>query len=73
VPEERSVWEVRVGIYATREQAEDVLSRIQRLLCPDPDHRSPCPVPWMTWLTAADGEYPGLVEQYRLSHQAEQP
>jgi len=27
LPDDRSEWEVRVGLFATREQAEDVLSR----------------------------------------------
>jgi hypothetical protein len=67
LPDDRSEWEVRVGLFATREQAEDVLTRIQRLLCPEPEHRSPCPIPWMIWLDEADGRYPGLVEQHAAS------
>jgi hypothetical protein len=71
VSDERTEWEVRVGLFATREQAEEVLTRIQLLLCPDPEHQSPCPIPWTTWLTEAEGRHPGLVEQHALSHDPE--
>ncbi|MEU9621680.1 hypothetical protein ACIO8F_06035 [Streptomyces sp. NPDC087228] len=46
MPENPSVWEVRLGIYATEQQAEEVKEHIARLLCPDPDHAPPCPIPW---------------------------
>ncbi|NJC71992.1 hypothetical protein HC031_20055 [Planosporangium thailandense] len=46
MPEEPSIWEIRLGIYATPQQAEEVKERISRMLCPDPDHAPPCPVPW---------------------------
>lgn len=73
--EQRGIWEVRVGIYATRQQAEELMEQIQRLLCPDPDHTPPCPIPWTTMLLAGEdlGEpdsYAGLVEQYRIEHPA---
>ncbi|MEU8568910.1 hypothetical protein AB0C51_11200 [Streptomyces pathocidini] len=65
------VWEVRLGIYATRKQAEEVKEQITRLLCPDPDHAPPCPVPWsVSMLHASDLEdpdsYAELVEQARI-------
>lgn len=43
---EPSVWEVRIGIYATRRQAWEVKERFTRLLCPEPEHPPPCPIPW---------------------------
>ncbi|WP_433627201.1 hypothetical protein [Nocardia sp. CA-120079] len=46
--ESRGVWELRVGIFATRQQAEEVMARITMLLCPDPEHAPPCPIPWST-------------------------
>lgn len=64
------VWEVRVGLYCTERQARDVVDQIQLLLCPDPDHAPPCPVPWSTAHWSLDDEeaatsYPDLVDQAR--------
>lgn len=76
MPQDRALWEIRVGVYATREQADEIQDRIARLLCPDPDHRSPCPVPWATALADADTlaaegtDYSELVEQYLLERLA---
>ncbi|MFD4858720.1 hypothetical protein [Streptomyces atratus] len=67
--ENPSIWEVRLGIYATRQQAEEVEERITRLLCPDPDHTPPCPIPWSASLCRVSGQpgeddsYPELIEQ----------
>lgn len=69
--EEAGVWEVRLGLFATREQAEEVKERITRMLCPDPDHSPPCPIPWSMALLGAEsldeaGAYPELIEQARI-------
>lgn len=71
MPEDPTVWEVRLGIYATQHQAEEVKERIAKLMCPDPDHAPPCPIPWSTHvLHESDLEdpdfYAGLVEQARI-------
>jgi hypothetical protein len=68
--EQGSIWELRLGIYATEQQAEELKERVQRLLCPDPDHASPCPIPWSTALLHGSDlderdPYPELVEQAR--------
>lgn len=68
------MWEVRLGVHATREQAEEIQERIARLLCPDPEHPPPCPVPWSLSLldlsdeseSGDEGAYPELVEQARI-------
>lgn len=65
------VWELRVGVHCTAEQARDLVDRIQLLLCPDPGHPPPCPIPWSTayWSLDAAGAaeaYPELVEQARV-------
>jgi len=69
--ETRGVWEIRLGIYATPEQAEVIQERVSRALCPDPDHAPPCPIPWSLSLVDESGlEVPGLYaeleEQARL-------
>ncbi|MDI3402649.1 hypothetical protein [Streptomyces cavernicola] len=74
-PADRSVREVRLGIYATERQAEEVKEQIARLLCPDPEHASPCPIPWsISVLDGSDLEdedpYPELIEQARAEQQA---
>ncbi len=68
MPEEPSVHELRLGIYATQQQADEIKERVIRLLCPVPDHAPPCQVPWsmfmvhMSDLDARDS-HPGLLEQ----------
>ncbi|ELS56108.1 hypothetical protein [Streptomyces viridochromogenes] len=64
--EEQSVWEVRLGIYATQEQADEIKEQIVRLLCPDPDHAPPCPVPWSVMMLRDCDAYPELREQARI-------
>ncbi|RAJ58881.1 hypothetical protein K378_05115 [Streptomyces sp. Amel2xB2] len=78
--DEAGLWELRLGIHATPDQAEEIRERIAALLCPDPDHAPPCPVPWSLSLVAlsggdededgdegeAAGAYPELIEQARI-------
>ncbi len=65
------VWEIRVGVHGTESQVRDLVERIERLLCPDPDHAPPCPIPWssahglLSEQDAAD-TYPELLEQARV-------
>ncbi|QWF84269.1 hypothetical protein [Amycolatopsis sp. CA-230715] len=62
-----SVWEIRLGVVASEAQADELKERIMRLLCPDPDHAPPCPIPWSLALMPADDDaYPGLLEQHRI-------
>jgi hypothetical protein len=63
-PEEAGIWELRIGIHATARQAEELKTRIQRLLCPDPDHAPPCEIPWTTsLLEGGDLEVPDAYEE----------
>ena len=76
--DEAGLWELRLGIHATPDQAEEIRERIAALLCPDPDHAPPCPVPWSLSLVALSGgdedgdegeaavAYPELIEQARI-------
>ena len=47
----RSVYQISVAASDT-EQAQTVVARI---LCPDPDHAPPCPVPWESRSSIASG------------------
>ncbi|ASY34365.1 MULTISPECIES: hypothetical protein [unclassified Streptomyces] len=67
---ERSVQELRLGLYATPAQARELKRRIEHLLCPDPDHAPPCPVPWSAMLLGLSTQeareaYPELLDQAR--------
>ncbi|SHF58225.1 hypothetical protein [Streptoalloteichus hindustanus] len=67
---EKAVWEVRLGLYATEEEATRIVERITALLCPDPEHESPCPVPWSVALTPEEDldeeDYAELREQHEI-------
>jgi hypothetical protein len=70
--DKRTTWQIQVTVFATREQADDLTQRIERLLCPDPDHRSPCPAPWfMSHCTVPRDDF-DLSEQYILEYLLEQ-
>lgn len=70
MPEEPSVWEVRLGVYATQAQADQIKEQIAKLLCPDPDHAPPCPIPWSVMTLhesgLGDDAYDELREQARI-------
>ncbi|MEV0681969.1 hypothetical protein AB0I60_36150 [Actinosynnema sp. NPDC050436] len=69
---EREIREIRVGVYATEEQVRELVERFTRQLCPEPEHASPCPVPWSVSVVPAEAlaedAYPELVEQYRVEN-----
>ena len=62
--DEPRAWELCVGLYTTERQARELVEQVQRLLCPDPEHAPPCPVPWSTALVESDD--PTLREQYEI-------
>lgn len=66
----RGTHEVRIGLWATEEQAREVVERLSRALCADPEHTGACEVPWSIALVAPEGfddaNYPELVEQARI-------
>ncbi|MGR3938181.1 hypothetical protein [Streptomyces sp. BRA346] len=51
-PGERRVHEVRVGVRAGRPRMDALREALTRVVCPDPAHASPCPVPWAAGYTA---------------------
>lgn len=69
MPSDAKLWEVRLGIYATQHDAEELVEQITRLLCPDGDqHPPPCPIPWSVSLMEEPDldDYPELIEQARI-------
>lgn len=42
----RSVHQIRVGQLSTRPSMDTLRAELTRVICPDPDHHSPCPIPW---------------------------
>ncbi|OLM33074.1 hypothetical protein Ae717Ps2_3970 [Pseudonocardia sp. Ae717_Ps2] len=76
--EQTGVWELRIGVFCTADQARDLTDKIQLMLCPDPMHRSPCPIPWSTAHWKLDDDqaaenYPELIEQARIERQGSGP
>ncbi|WP_053170950.1 hypothetical protein [Streptomyces sp. SBT349] len=45
-PGSRAVHEITVGVVTSRERMDALRASLTRTICPDPDHASPCPVPW---------------------------
>ncbi|TCJ99342.1 hypothetical protein [Nocardia alba] len=73
MPDEKQLWEIRLGVIASETKARAVAEQIERLLCPDPDHAPPCPIPWSLSIDAEDDmtadrreEYDDVVEQHRI-------
>lgn len=61
------MFEIRLGVYATEAEATRVVEAITALLCPDPEHPGPCPVPWSVGIAPGDDElYAHLHEQARI-------
>lgn len=63
--EMKGFYRVNVLVYATLEEAERIEQQVQRLLCPDPDHQPPCPIPWETSVESA----PECRDTESLQHQ----
>lgn len=71
--QERGVREIRLGVYATEEEIDDIKERIIRLLCPDPDHAPPCPVPWSIAVLSEESLDAGSYDELTVQFQAEHP
>ncbi|GIG69041.1 hypothetical protein [Phytomonospora endophytica] len=56
-PGTRELHEIRVGVYTSREDMDALRAELIRLLCPDAEHDTPCPVPWASgYIDAGVGE-----------------
>lgn len=69
--EERRVQEIRIGVYATEDQARELVEQVKLLLCPEPEHSGPCRIPWSIGLVPEEAltdenAYPELEEQFRI-------
>ena len=69
--ETKAFFELKVGVYCTEAQARRLVDEIQLLLCPDPEHNGPCPIPWTTTYLHLDRpevaeNYAELIEQVRI-------
>ncbi|MCI2237788.1 hypothetical protein MO973_16375 [Paenibacillus sp. TRM 82003] len=42
----KGTYEIRIGLWATEEQAFAVKERLTRALCPESEHSGPCEIPW---------------------------
>ena len=65
----RQLWEVRLGIWSSEADALDLQQKITHLLCPDPEHNGPCPIPWQLGLESRKSfgkTYESLEEQVAI-------
>ncbi len=58
------LWKVTISVIATAQQVEQLTDRFVEVMCPDPGHEGPCPVPWALHVT--DGGSLSKAEQKRL-------
>lgn len=62
-PDGRAVFELRAGVLAAEDSAEQLLDDLTHLMCPDPMHSGPCPIPWSaSTLGAVDNTYRDYLE-----------
>lgn len=59
----RALWEIQVGVYATKADARRLADEFTALLRPDPDHAPPCPVPWAVAVVEGDEDLHGHLRE----------
>lgn len=70
-PEGRSTAQVRIGVVTDKPEA--VHEALCGLLCPDPLHQSPCPVPWAADSRACDDEHERAYLEHAYGHLLDTP
>ncbi|MFI0466424.1 hypothetical protein ACH347_20285 [Saccharopolyspora sp. 5N102] len=60
-PGSRRIHQVRVGLLTSRPQMDVLRDELTRVICPDPEHNSPCAVPWESGYTGSE-ESPDTAE-----------
>jgi hypothetical protein len=63
----RSIHQVQVGLLGSRPQMDTVRDQLTRVICPDPEHRSPCPMPWASGYTDSGSDEDGRLDR-RYGH-----
>ncbi|MEW2491233.1 hypothetical protein [Streptomyces sp. NPDC048411] len=53
-PEQPRLRQVTIATVTTAAQHEELMDRLTDVLCPDPGHEGPCPVPWAMRSTNGD-------------------
>ena len=61
-PGTRRAYRIRVGLRTSRERMEALREALVLVLCPEPEHDSPCPVPWASGFEDSEEE---LLPRYR--------
>ncbi len=67
----RQFWKIEVVVWANAEQVSKLSDDIELLLCPEPDHQPPCPIPWEMHhheITHSDPEADGLRDQVAIEY-----
>ncbi|WP_330288107.1 hypothetical protein [Streptomyces sp. NBC_00576] len=54
VAEEPRLWQVNIALVTTSAKHEELMDRLVDVLCPDPRHEGPCPIPWAMNSVAGD-------------------
>ena len=53
-------FEIKVTVSASSSDAAALAESIKHLLCPDPNHPPPCPIPWEMSIAEVDSDAEGL-------------
>lgn len=61
----RRVREITVVILGTEQDVENLISVVEKTLCPEPDHPGPCPIPWSITTMDPDSRSPKEEEELR--------
>jgi hypothetical protein len=67
--ERRAVWKIQLAVVATQAEVDGLKDSIRKIMCPDPDHAPPCPIPWQISAQKVDDDETELYST--LIHQAE--
>lgn len=60
-PGSRYIHQIRVGVLTSRPQMNTLRNELPRVICPTPDHNSPCTMPWASVYTDSE-ECPDAAE-----------
>ncbi|MDA3649613.1 hypothetical protein LZ318_08180 [Saccharopolyspora indica] len=55
-PGSRRIHEIRIGLVTAHPETAPIRDALTRVICPDPEHTSPCPIPWSASSEAAGNQ-----------------